>query len=187
MDTKARHIVKNLYKFYKCHHNCLKLLKWRFVHNMNPSFSSVWVYNLTNGIPGNSTDVQLAYSWTEHTDHIKDLLVSQHKERSRLETEIQQIPVKHTGVGLSLQYLEHLLLRAKHREKTNLQSWLYRSLFGLGSAPLETSQSFLPSVPGDKAAKAFTLHNVSVHNIVQIKKVPLSKGCEVKGLLRIQI
>lgn len=81
MDTKARHIVKNLYKFYKCHHNCLKCLKSRFVHDMNPSFRSVWAYNLINGIPGNSTDVQLAYSSTEHTDHIKDLLVSQHKER----------------------------------------------------------------------------------------------------------
>lgn len=96
MDTNARHIVKNLYTFYKCHHNCLKLLKSRFVH-MNPSFRSVWVYNLTNGIPGISTDIQLAYSWTEHTDHSKDLLVSQHKERSRLETENQQIPVKHRG------------------------------------------------------------------------------------------
>lgn len=97
MDTKARHIVKNLYKFYKCHHNCLKLLKSRFVHNMNPSFRAVWVCNLTNGIPGNSTDVQLAYGGTEHTDHIQDLLVSQHKERSHLETEIQQISVKHRG------------------------------------------------------------------------------------------
>lgn len=67
MDTKARHIVKNLYKFYKCHHNCLKLLKSRFVHNMNPSFRSVWVYNLTNGIPGNSTDVQLASLWLDRT------------------------------------------------------------------------------------------------------------------------
>lgn len=65
--------------------------------HMNPSFRSVWVYNLTNGIPGNSTDVQLAYGWTEHTDHIKELLVSQHKERSRLEREIQQIPVKQRG------------------------------------------------------------------------------------------
>lgn len=69
-----------------------------------------------------------------------------------------------TGVGLSLQHLQHLPLSAKHRDKTNLQSWSYHSLFGLGSAPLETSQSFLPSVPGDKAAKAFTLHNISVHN-----------------------
>lgn len=71
--------------------------KSRFVHNMNPSFRSVWVCNLTNGIPGISTDVQLAYSWTEHTDQTKDLLVSQQKERSHLETEIQQIPVKHRG------------------------------------------------------------------------------------------
>lgn len=45
----------------------------------------------------NSTDVQRAYGWTEHTDHSKDLLVSQHKERSHLETEIQQIPVKDRG------------------------------------------------------------------------------------------
>lgn len=35
----------------------------------NPSFRSVWVWSLTNGIPGNFTEVQLAYSWTEYTNH----------------------------------------------------------------------------------------------------------------------
>lgn len=73
--------------------NLLKSLKLRFIHNTdNPSFTSVWVCSLINGIPGNFTEVQLTYSWTEYTNHSqRSVGQSAQGKEMLIKTEMQQM------------------------------------------------------------------------------------------------